>query len=91
MVWKKHKLKKLWLSYNEKTDYEISNPINWENCTCCILNFPLDVTSKKPKVQAKIWAILIFFIIKEHKSIRNVLNEDNLKKADVLKTLSAYY
>ena len=37
------------------------------------------------------YAILIFFIIKEHQFIRNVLDEDNLKKSNALKTLSAYY
>ena len=42
------------------------------------------------------YAILIFFficiyIIKEHKFIRNVLDEENLKKSDDLKTLSVYY
>ena len=38
------------------------------------------------------YAILIFFfIIKEHQFTRNVLDEDNLKKSDALKKLSAYY
>ena len=37
------------------------------------------------------YAILIFFIIKEHQFSRNVLDDDNLKKTDTLKTLSAYY
>ena len=32
-----------------------------------------------------------FFIIKEHQFTRNVLDEDNLKKSDALKKLSAYY
>ena len=81
----------MWLSYHEKLDNEIKNPINWENCKCCIFNFPLDVTSKEPNVEAKIRAILIFFIIKGHKFIRNFIDEDNLKTSDALKTLSAYY
>ena len=51
---KKYKLKNLWLSYHEKLNNKINNPINWENCTCCIFNFPLDVTSKEPNVEAKI-------------------------------------
>ena len=37
------------------------------------------------------YAILIFFVIKEHQFSRNVLDEDNLNKSDALKTLSAYY
>ena len=37
------------------------------------------------------YAILVFFIIKEHQFIRNVLDQDNLKKSDALKKLSAYY
>ena len=40
------------------------------------------------------YAILIFiyiYIIKVHKFIRNVLDEDNFKKSDDLKTLSIYY
>ena len=37
------------------------------------------------------YAILIFFIIKEHQFSRNVLDDDYLKKTDTLKTLSAYY
>ena len=38
------------------------------------------------------WFLYInIYIIKEHKFIRNVLDEDNLKKSDVLKTLSVYY
>ena len=36
------------------------------------------------------WFFYIY-IIKEHKFIRNVLDEDNLKKSDDLKTLSVYY
>ena len=91
MVRKKYKLKKLRLSYQAKLDNKINNPINWEKCTCCIFNFPLDVTSKEPNAEAKIRAILIFFIIKGHKFIRNFIDEDNLKTSDALKTLSAYY
>ena len=38
------------------------------------------------------WFFYIYiYIIKEHKFIRNVLDEDNLKKSDDLKTLSVYY
>ena len=38
------------------------------------------------------WFLYInIYIIKEHKFIRNVLDEDNLKKSDDLKTLSVYY
>ena len=38
------------------------------------------------------WFLYIYiYIIKEHKFIRNALDEDNLKKSDNLKTLSVYY
>ena len=47
-----------------------------------------DFTTKEPNADAKIWAILIFFIIKEHKFIKSVLDEDNLKTSDTLKTRS---
>ena len=38
-----------------------------------------------------IFIYIYIYIIKEHKFIRNVLDEDNLKKSDDLKTLSVYY
>ena len=54
------------------------------------LRTTLDFTAKKPNVDAKI-CYFDFFYKKEHQFIRKVLDEDNLKKSDALKTLSAYY
>ena len=38
-----------------------------------------------------IYIYIYIYIIKEHKFIRNVLDEDKLKKSDDLKTISVYY
>ena len=38
-----------------------------------------------------IYIYIYIYIIKVHKFIRNVLDEDNFKKSDDLKTLSIYY
>ena len=60
------------------------------------LRTTLDFTAKEPNVDVKIcyfdfYIYIYIYIIKEHKFIRNVLDEDNLKKSDDLKTLSVYY
>ena len=58
------------------------------------LRTTLDFTAKEPNVDVKICYFdfyIYIYIIKEHKFIRNVLDEDNLKKSDDLKTLSVYY
>lgn len=75
----------MWLSCHEKLNYEINNPINWKNGKCCICNFLLDVTVKGPNAGAKEMSSFDLFNRKEHKFIRNVLDEDDLKKSNALK------
>ena len=43
LKWFYSKNKKIELSIQEKKDYEIKNPIDWENGICQICTFPLDV------------------------------------------------
>ena len=85
MKWfeKKFKSKNLELDLNKKIAYEKNNPVDWQNGKCCICDFFLEISKEI--------TYLGFFIRKEHKFIRNILTESQLKKSETLKSLNSYY
>ena len=71
--------------------YEKNNPIDWENGKFIICNFPLEINAKAIGAIAKEMSSLDFFIRKEHKFLRNILNESRLRDFAPLESLSSYY
>lgn len=56
----------------------MSNPIEWQTTKYYICNFPIDVKVKAPNFNIKEIKYVGFFIRKEKKFIRNVLDKDDL-------------
>lgn len=79
------------MSLDKKIRYEKGHPINWENGKCCICNLPLEIKAKGDDVNAKEMDYLDLFIRKQPKFVINVLEDKELKKSTVLKSLSDYY
>lgn len=69
------------LSYSDKLHHGMSNPIEWQTTKYYICNFPIDVKVKAPNFNKKEIKYVGFFIRKEKKFIRNVLDKDDLKKS----------
>ena len=90
LKWFYAKNKKLEVSLQEKKDYEIKNPIDWENGLCEICTFPLDVKPSETANNKKI-TYGDFIIQKEHKFLRNVLSEEELKKSESIQTYESYH
>ena len=61
-------------------EYGRRNPITVET-KCCICNFPLDVTPKGLKSEGNEMSYLDFLIKKEHAFIRNIFDENDLRKS----------
>ena len=89
LKWFYSKNKKIEISLQEKKDYELKNPIDWENGKCCICTFPLDVKPSE-KLNEKI-TYGDFIIQKEHKFSRNVLSKEDLKKSESIKNIESYH
>ena len=89
LKWFYSKNKKIELSLQEKKDYELKNPIDWENGKCSICTFPLDVKPSE-KINEKI-TYGDFIIQKEHKFLRNVLSKEDLKKSESIKSIESYH
>ena len=90
LKWFYSKNKKIELSIQEKKDYEVKNPIDWENGVCQICTFPLDVKPSEKVNNGKI-TYDDFIIQKEHKFLRNVLSKQDLQKSDSIKSLESYH
>ena len=90
LKWFYSKNKKIELSIQEKKDYEVKNPIDWENGICQICTFPLDVKPSEKVNSGKI-TYGDFIIQKEHKFLRNVLSNEDLQKSDSIKSLESYH
>ena len=90
LKWFYSKNKKIELSIQEKKDYEVKNPIDWENGICEICTFPLDVKPSE-KVNSKKITYGDFIIQKEHKFLRNVLSKEDLKKSESIKSLESFH
>ena len=90
LKWFYSKNKKIELSIQEKKDYEIKNPIDWENGICQICTFPLDVKPSE-KVNSEKITYGDFIIQKEHKFLRNVLSNEDLQKSESIRSLESYH
>ena len=88
--WFYSKSKKFELPLQEKRDYEIKNPIDWENGKCQICTFPLDV-NPSDSVNNNETSYGDFIIQKEHKFLRNIFSEDDLQKSDAIKNLESFH
>ena len=62
------------------TSVEKLNSINQEISKCYICNFPLEVNPKGVPTPPEEISYLDFHIRKEHKFLRKILREDQLKK-----------
>ena len=90
LKWFYSKHKKIELSLNEKKNYEIRNPIDWENGVCKICTFPLDVKPSE-EVNNKIMTYGDFIIQKEHKFLRNVLSREELAKSKSIQNFQSFH
>ena len=88
--WFNAKNKKIELSMSEKKNYELKNPIDWENGKCQICTFPLDVKPSDEICTDKM-TYCDFIIQKEHKFLRNVLSKDELSKSDAIETVESFH
>ena len=71
-------------------EYSRRNPITVET-KCCICNFPLDVTPKGLKSEGNEMSYLGFLIKKEHAFIRNIFDENDLRKSKNIVTEKIYH
>ena len=92
LKWFNAKYKKVELSLLEKRNYELKNPIDWENGKCQICTFPIEV---KPSIfcekDKEKMTYCDFIIQKEHKFLRNVLSISDLSKSDSISTIDSYH
>ena len=88
--WFYSKHKKRELSLSEKKNYEMKNPIDWENGICQICTFPLDVKPSE-KIDNKKVTYSDFIIQKEHKFLRNVLSKEKLAKSKAIQDLQSFH
>ena len=92
LKWFYSKNKKKELSLDEKREYEVSNPIDWEKGKCEICTFPLHINpSDKVNNSEEKMSFGDFIIQKEHKSLRNIFLEEDLKKSDAIKDIESYH
>ena len=90
LKWFYSKNKKIELSLEEKKNYEVIYPIDWENGKCEICTFPLHVKPSE-KVNSEKMSYGDFIIQKEHKFLRNVLSKEDLEKSDAIKNIQNYH
>ena len=90
LKWFYSKHKKTELSLSEKKNYEMKNPIDWENGTCQICTFPLDVKPSE-EINNEKMTYSDFIIQKEHKFLRNVLSEEELAKSKSIQNLQSFH
>ena len=62
-----------------RLEYNRNNSIT-TSTKCCICNFPLDATPKGLKHKGNDMSYLDFLMQKEHAFIRNIFDENELKK-----------
>ena len=79
---KKFKSNNLELSNEMKKKYEIDHPINWQQDSCCLCPFPLEIRPTSCDVDGKLMSYSDFIIFKEHKFLRNIFSSDELAKTN---------
>ena len=90
LKWFYSKNKKNELSIQEKRDYEIENPIDWENGKCKICTFPLNA-NPSDSVKNNEMPYGDFIIQKEQKFLRNIFSKEDLEKSDAIKDLESIH
>ena len=90
--WFHSKHKNFELSIQEKREYEIENPIDWKKGKRHICNFPLHINpSNNVTTQNDEMSYGDFIIEKEHKFLRNIFSEEELKASDAIKNIESFH
>ena len=90
--WFNEKFKKTELSFSEKKEYELKNPIDWENGRCEICTFPLNINpSLNVETNIEKMTYADFLIQKEHKFLRNVLSIEALSRSNAIANINSYH
>ena len=87
---KKIKSQHLEIDLSRKNKYEKDNPINWNSDKCLICNFPLKIDPIAPDVPNNEMSYGDFYIMYEHKFLRNIYSKEQLESAPQIKTLQEY-
>ena len=74
-----------------KITYEAFNPIDWKKTKCVICNFPQIINAKGANVPANEMSYTDFYIIYEHKLLRNMYSKEGLETSKELKSLESHY
>ena len=86
-------VKKTYLEINTftKMQYERNNPVNWRDDKCVLRKMPLRVESTSFKTPDDETTYGHFIIRFEHKFIRNIYTNDQIKESQHLNTLKNCY
>ena len=89
---KKYKSTNLELSSEVKKQYETKNPIIWKKDKCSICTFPLEINARSfhSKGTDKM-SYSNFYIVKEHKFLRNIFLKEGLNKTKNLKNIELFH
>ena len=90
LKWFYSKNKKNEVSLQERRDYKIKNPIDWENGKCQICTFPFNANPSDTVKENDKMSYGDFIIQKKHKFLRNIFSKENLKKSEVIKNLESF-
>ena len=91
LKWFNSKYKNTELSIKRKREYEIENPIDWQNDKCHICTFPLHINPTKVNVQKENMSYGDFVIQKEHKFLRNIFSKEELETSDAIKNVESFH
>ena len=88
---KKFKQQFVEMSPIKKLRYEKQNPVNWKTDKCVICQFPLKVEPTNFKTPDDEMSFGDFVIRYEHKFLRNIYTNEQIKDSYHLKDLESYY
>ena len=93
LKWFNQKVKRQFDKINpiRKLRYETENPINWTRNKCVISKFPLKIQPTNFKMPDDEMSFGDFVIPCEHKFLRNIYIEKEIKDSDHVKDLKSYY
>ena len=75
----------------EKMQYRKNNPINYSTTKCVICKMPLKIEPTNSKISDFEMTYGDFIIRYEHKFLRNIYTNDQIKSSDDLKDIESYY
>ena len=90
MLWFNQKVKKTNLTNQEGIDYKRINPITFD-AKCTICDFAIKVNPKGLRYKENDMSYLDFLIRKEYAFLRNIFDEDELKKSKSICNLETYW